>query len=86
MLANDLPEGFFPMIDAPIKMNTQLANDILALNEGRVLDARFTWPKLDGLYNPMRIDLDAIAKGELTPQAAADHWAQLQEEALAAAK
>lgn len=86
VLANDLPEGFFPMIEADITMATDIANNILNLNEGRALDARFTWPKFSELYTPMRIDLDSIAKGELTAQDAADHWAKLQEEALAAAK
>lgn len=86
ILADDLAEGFFPMINAPITMKNELANSILKLNEGRVLDARFTWPKFDTLYNPMRIDLDSIAKGEKTPKEVADHWAQLQEEALAVKK
>ncbi|MDR1600511.1 MAG: extracellular solute-binding protein [Oscillospiraceae bacterium] len=72
IVADYLPAGFFPMIDAPITFKNERVTEILALNEGRVTDARFVWPKLMGLYNPMLEQLNALARGETTPQAAAD--------------
>lgn len=70
--ADYLPAGFFPMINAPITFQNERVTEILALNQGKALDARFVWPKLIDLYNPMRDQLNAICRGEATPQAAAD--------------
>ncbi|MCL1796535.1 MAG: extracellular solute-binding protein, partial [Clostridia bacterium] len=70
--ADYLPDGFFPMIDAPITLNDERVNEIIALNEGRITDARFIWPKLIDLYVPMLEELNALLRGETTPQEAAD--------------
>jgi len=72
IVADYLPAGFFPMIDAPITLKNERLTEILALNEGKELDARFVWPKLMALYNPMLEQLNALARGETTPQEAAD--------------
>ena len=80
--ANHMPQGFFPMINAPITMDDELSNGILGLNEGRTLDARFIWPRMMDLYSAMRSNLDAIAKGEMTAQQAADDFAKLQADLL----
>lgn len=77
-----MPQGFFPMINAPITMDDELSNGILGLNEGRTLDARFIWPRMMDLYSAMRSNLDAIAKGEMTAQQAADDFAKLQADLL----
>lgn len=81
--ANHMPQGFYTMINTPITMSDELSNSILQLNEGKILDARFIWPKMIDLYSAMRLDLDAIAKGEMTAQQAADDFAKLQAELLA---
>ncbi|HHT08598.1 MAG: ABC transporter substrate-binding protein [Christensenellales bacterium] len=76
------PAGFFPMINAEIKLEEQHANDILALNEGKILDSRFVWAKLLDMYTPMVEQLNAIAKGETTPEAAAEVFAAEQAKIL----
>ncbi|NLC33372.1 MAG: carbohydrate ABC transporter substrate-binding protein [Clostridiales bacterium] len=78
-----LPLGFFPMIDAPITFEDENVTEILALNEGKVMDARFVWAKLLDLYVPMVEQLNAIARGETTPQAAADVFAAEQAKIIA---
>lgn len=70
--ADYLPAGFFPMINAPITFKNERVTEILALNEGKVTDARFVWPKLMKLYDPMLQQLNALVRGEIEPQAAAD--------------
>jgi raffinose/stachyose/melibiose transport system substrate-binding protein len=71
--ADYLPAGFFPMINAPITFKNPRVTEILALNEGKVTDARFIWPKYsDTLYNPMLEQLNALIRGETDPQKAAD--------------
>lgn len=67
-----LPDGYFPMINAKIELEEPHANAILALNEGKETDARFTWPVLDNLYVPMNQEAIKLLKGEVTPQEAAD--------------
>lgn len=76
--ADYLPAGFFPMIDAAITFQNERVTDILALNQGKTLDARFIWPELMDYYTPMVEQLNAICRGETTPQAAADALAALQ--------
>jgi raffinose/stachyose/melibiose transport system substrate-binding protein len=76
--ADYLPAGFFPMINAPITFQNARVTDILALNQGKTLDARFIWPKLMDYYTPMVEQLNAICRGETTPQAAADALAALE--------
>ena len=70
--SQNLPVGYFPMIDFPITLEDPHANEFLALNEGRVTDARFVWPKLMDLYTPMNQAVIKAIKGEMTPQQAAD--------------
>ncbi len=70
--ADYLPAGFFPMINAPITFKNTRVTDILSLNQGKTLDARFVWPKLIDYYNPIRDQLNLICTGKATPQAAAD--------------
>jgi len=67
-----LPVGFFPMINFPIQLDNPQANDCLALNSGRVTDARFIWPRLMDLYAPMVQETNALLRGTQTPQGAAD--------------
>lgn len=67
-----LPAGFFPMINASIKIEMPQANEFLALNNGRETDARFVWPVLLDLYAPMNQAVIKVMKGEITPQQAAD--------------
>lgn len=76
--ADYLPLGFFPMINAPITFADPAVTEILALNEGKVLDARFVWAKLLGMYTPMVEQLNALAKGETSPEAAAEVFAAEQ--------
>jgi raffinose/stachyose/melibiose transport system substrate-binding protein len=77
--ADYLPAGFFPMINAPITFKNERVTDILSLNQGKTLDARFVWPKLiDAYYTPMVEQLNAICRGEATPQAAADALAAIK--------
>jgi raffinose/stachyose/melibiose transport system substrate-binding protein len=66
------------MINAPITFQNARVTDILALNQGKTLDARFIWPKLMDYYTPMVEQLNAICRGETTPQAAADALAALE--------
>lgn len=77
-----LPLGFFPMINAPITFADPAVTEILALNEGKVLDARFVWAKLLKMYTPMVEQLNALAKGETTPEAAAEVFAAEQAKAI----
>ena len=77
--ADYLPAGFFPMINAPITIKNEVANEILGLNEGRITDARFIWPNMMNLYDPMLEQLNALCRGETTPEAAADAIAALYE-------
>lgn len=67
-----LPAGFFPMINATITIEEPHANAILALNEGKETDARFTWPVFTDLYSPMNQEIIKLLKGDVTPQEAAD--------------
>ncbi len=70
--SQNLPLGYFPMIDFPIQLMDPIANEMLALNTGRVTDARFVWPKLMDLYNPFLNEVNSLLTGAQTPQAAAD--------------
>ncbi|NLW21085.1 MAG: extracellular solute-binding protein [Clostridiales bacterium] len=82
--ANLLPAGFYPMINAPVELSGEMAMTILGLNEGKVLDYRFIWKDFLGMYTVMVDNLNAIARGETTPEAAAEAFAAAQEEILAA--
>lgn len=67
-----LPAGFFPMIDAPIKIELKQANEFLTLNEGKETDARFVWPVLLELYSPIDQAVIKVMKNEITPTRAAN--------------
>jgi raffinose/stachyose/melibiose transport system substrate-binding protein len=67
-----LPVGFFPMINAPIKLDDPHANEFLSLNTGKETDARFVWPKFLDLYSPMNQAVIQVLRGQMTPQQAAN--------------
>ena len=74
--AEFMPTGFFPMINAPIKLKDAHANEILALTTGKLQDARFVWERfMDGDpsgYVLMNQGVIAVMKGEKTAKQAAD--------------
>ncbi|MDL2300507.1 extracellular solute-binding protein [Clostridiaceae bacterium OttesenSCG-928-D20] len=70
--SQNLPLGYFPMIDFNITLEDVHANEFLALNQGRETDARFVWPALMDLYAPMNQQVISVLKGAATPQQAAD--------------
>ncbi|MDR2493915.1 MAG: extracellular solute-binding protein, partial [Spirochaetaceae bacterium] len=76
--SENLPLGFFPMINFPIELKDPHANEFLALNNGRDTDVRFVWPSLLGLYAPLNQAVIRVVKGEKTPSQAA---AELEAEA-----
>lgn len=80
---NGLPSGFFPIINAELKLEDQLADTILKLNEGKTLDVRFVWPKLMEAYGPMQDKLIELWLGEATVDQVADAFAEAQAAALA---
>ena len=51
--SENLPLGFFPMINFPIELKDPHANEFLALNSGKDTDVRLVWPELLDLYAPM---------------------------------
>ena len=75
--ADYLPGGFLPMINASISLQDETIAELNALNEGKKTDARFIWAKMMDLYTPMVEQLNAITRGEATPQQAADAIAAL---------
>lgn len=81
--ADSLPVGFFPMINAPIKINSEIGQDILNLNEGRVTDARMIWAKLLDAYNVMQDELIKLWLNETTVEEVANAFANAQAEILA---
>lgn len=82
--ASKLPAGFYPLIDPPIALEDEMAQTILNLNVGKELDFRLIWKEFMPMYTLMVDNLNALARGETTPQAAADAFAAAQEEVLAA--
>ena len=81
--ADYLPGGFLPIIDANITLKDEAINQIAALSEGKNTDVRFIWAKMMDLYTPLVENLNAICRGEQTPQGAADAITALWEAALA---
>lgn len=77
--AKYLPLGFYPMIDAPVAVADEHANEMLALNKGRGLDVRLAWPRLmagePSGYNLMMYGSIQVMKGLKTPKQAADELA-----------
>jgi raffinose/stachyose/melibiose transport system substrate-binding protein len=70
--AENLPPGFFPMINFPVNLTDPHADEFLKLNQGKETDARFVWPKFLNLYSPMNQAVIKVLKGEETPRQAAD--------------
>ncbi len=81
--ADALPVGFFPMIVPSVQLSNELANSILSLNEGKVTDVRFVWPKLIKAYEPMQDELIKVWLGQTTPEEAVKVFAEAQKAALA---
>ncbi len=70
--AKYLPSGFFPMINMKLELTDPHASEFLALNQGKVLDARFVWPKLIKMYGPMNQAVIKVMKGDITCSQAAE--------------
>ncbi len=77
--ANNVP-GFFPMSNTPTTLTDPIAATILGFNSAsKGTDFRFTWDKImsppsgqQSAYNVALAGQDAILKGQMTPQQAAD--------------
>ncbi len=76
--SQNLPVGYFPMINANIVLEDPHANEFLALNQGKETDARFVWPALMDLYAPMNQAVIQVMKGNMTAQQAADSVAAVK--------
>lgn len=70
--SENLPVGYFPMINFPITLADAHANEFLQLNTGKETDARFVWPAMMDWYAPMNQAVIGVLKGTQTPQQAAD--------------
>jgi raffinose/stachyose/melibiose transport system substrate-binding protein len=75
--AQNMPIGFFPMINAPVQLTDQHAKEFLDLNNGREVDVRFLWPKFMELYTPMNQAVIQVLAGRLTPRQAAEQMESL---------
>ena len=78
-----IPEGFLPMINADVAPEGSIISEMNACGEGKNADMRFIWAKMMALYTPMVEQLNAICRGETTPQDAADAINALWEAELA---
>ena len=67
-----LPLGLFPMIDFAIPQTNAGAQEFLSMNDGRETDARFVWPAMMEMYTPMLDAVNAVIRGDMTAQEAAD--------------
>lgn len=76
-------DGFFPLINADIKLKNEQVQAIYGLNKDKVQDSRFIWAKLVKMYSPMVDQLNALCKGQATVDQVADAFAAEQEKALA---
>lgn len=76
---DNLP-GFFPMVSPAPTLTNSYANVFLQNNSGRLLDVRFTWPKLmAGTPSAYTLVLDgsnAVLKGDISAQDASDALAE----------
>lgn len=70
--SQNLPVGYYPMINFEIALEDEHANEFLALNTGKETDARFVWPALMNLYSPMNQAVIRVMRGEISAKAAAD--------------
>jgi len=78
-----IPDGFLPMISADVAPEGSIISEMNAAGEGKNADMRFVWSKMMALYTPMVEQLNAIARGEQTPEGAADAINALWEAELA---
>ena len=72
VVAEVIPEGFLPIISADVAPEGSVVEDMIALAEGKPSDMRFTWSKMNDLYVPIVEELNAICRGEQTPEGAAE--------------
>ena len=75
--AEVIPAGFLPMINADVAPEGGIVAEMNAVGEGKNADMRFIWAAMMDLYTPMVEQLNAICRGEATPQEAADAIAAL---------
>ncbi len=77
--AKYLPNGFYPMINANIKIEDAHSAELYALIQGKDQDIRFTWPRLmsgdPSGYVLMNQGVISVMKGQITAKAAADNFA-----------
>lgn len=75
--ADYLPGGFLPIMNADIALKDEAVAGLKAMVDGKNADVRFIWPQMMDLYTPLVENLNAICRGESTPQQAADAIAAL---------
>jgi len=80
--AKVIPDGFLPLISADVAPEGSIISAMNATGEGKPSDMRFVWNMM-ALYTPMVDQLNAICRGEQTPQGAADAINALWEAELA---
>ncbi len=77
--AKYLPNGFYPMINANIKIVDAHSAELYALIQGKDQDVRFTWPRLmsgdPSGYVLLNQGVISAMKGQITAQKAADDFA-----------
>ncbi len=81
--ASVIPDGFLPMINADVAAEGSIVASMNAVGEGKNADMRFVWSKMMSLYTPMVEQLNAICRGEQTPEGAANEINTLWEAELA---
>jgi raffinose/stachyose/melibiose transport system substrate-binding protein len=81
--ASVIPDGFLPMINADVAAEGSIVAAMNAVGEGKNADMRFVWSKMMALYTPMVEQLNAICRGEQTPEGAANEINTLWEAELA---
>lgn len=79
VIAKYLPSGFYPMINANIKIENPHSAELYALIQGKDQDVRFCWPKLmsgdPSGYVLMNQGVIKAMKGQITAKQAADDFA-----------
>ncbi len=77
--AKYLPNGFYPMINADIKIEDPHSAELYSLIRGKDQDVRFTWPRLmsgnPSGYVLMNQGVIKVMKGQASAQAVADEFA-----------
>ena len=76
------PEGFLPLINADVAPEGSIIAEMNAAGEGKNADRRFVWNMM-ALYTPIVEQLNAICRGEQTPEGAANEINALWEAELA---